>query len=89
MENLPLFDGIREEWEARGEVKGIEKGRGEGIVEAILEALEENTGQKPLGLKERLSKVKDEGRLKQILRRAVKARTMEEFESALMELTSN
>jgi len=32
LENLPLFDGIREEWEARG--------RDEGIVEAIMEALE-------------------------------------------------
>ena len=51
MENSPLFDGIREEWETRGEIrgieKGIEKGHSEGIVEAILEALEENTGQRP------------------------------------------
>lgn len=59
MENSPLFDGIREEWETRGEIrgieKGIEKGHSEGIVEAILEALEENTGQRPGWLKESLT----------------------------------
>ena len=81
LENLPLFDGIREEWEARG--------RGEGIVESILEALEENTGQRPAGLKESLSAVKDGELLKKILRRAVKARTLEDFELALKELMPN
>jgi predicted transposase YdaD len=81
LENLPLFDGIREEWEARG--------RDEGIVEAIMEALEENTGQYPIGLKERLSIVKDGGLLRKILRRAVKAKTMKEFEIALKELIPN
>lgn len=25
MENSPLFDGIREEWETRGEIRGIER----------------------------------------------------------------
>ncbi|BAF58361.1 hypothetical protein PTH_0180 [Pelotomaculum thermopropionicum SI] len=81
MENSPFFDGIREEWEARG--------RGEGIVESILEALEENTGQRPAGLKESLSAVKDGELLKKILRRAVKARTLEDFELALKELMPN
>jgi len=81
MENSPFFDGIREEWEARG--------RDEGIVEAILEALEENTGQRPARLKENLSTVKDRELLKKILRRAVKSKTMEEFEKALKVLMSN
>jgi len=85
MENSPFFDGIREEWEARGEIKGRE----EGIREAILEAVEENTGQRPVGLKEILSGIRDSDMLKKILRRAVKAKTFEEFETVLMELKSN
>jgi len=85
LENLPLFDGIREEWEARGEAKGL----GEGIAEAIIEALEENTGQRPAWIKKSLSAVNDRDLLKKILRRAVKARTMEEFELALKELIPN
>ena len=91
MENSPLFDGIREEWETRGEIRGIEKGiekgrkeghiegHSEGIVEAILEALEENTGQRPGWLKESLSTIKDGDLLKKILRRAVKSKSVEEF----------
>lgn len=45
VENLPLFDGIREEWKARYKAEGRAEGLGEGIAEAIIEALEENTGQ--------------------------------------------
>lgn len=70
MENLPLFIGIREKWET--------KGCNKGIVEAIMETLEENTGQRPAGLKESLSTIKDAELLKKILRRAVKARTIED-----------
>ena len=89
LENLPLFDGIREEWEARGEARGVEKGRDEGIIEAIMEALEENTEQRPAGLKENLLTVKDSELLKKILRRAIKARTIGDFELSLKELIQN
>lgn len=93
MENLPLFDGIREEWEARGKAEGKAEGRaeglGEGIVEAIIEALEENTGQKPNWIKKSLSAVDDRDLLKKILRRAVKSKTMVEFNQALKELMPN
>ena len=85
MENLPLFDGIREEWEAKAKAKGL----GEGIIEAIIETLEENTGQKPAWVKERLSKVNDSDLLKKILRRAVKSKSIEEFEIVLEELMPN
>ncbi|WP_309294774.1 Rpn family recombination-promoting nuclease/putative transposase [Desulfotruncus alcoholivorax] len=81
IENLPLFDGIREEWKA--------KYLGEGIVESIIETLEENTGQRPNWIKESLSAVNDKDLLKRILRRAVKSKTMEEFEIALKELMPN
>lgn len=37
LENLPLFDGIREEWEARGEAKGEAKGEARGEVKGKLE----------------------------------------------------
>jgi len=81
LENLPLFDGIREEWEARG--------RDEGIVEAIMEALEENIGQKPKWLMDSLSSVKDRDLLKKILRLAVKARNLEEFQASIKGMLPN
>ncbi len=81
MENSPLFDGIREEWEARG--------LGVGMIEAIIEALEENTGQRPAWVKESLSKVNERDLLKKILRRAVKSKSIEEFEIAFKELMPN
>ena len=93
LENLPLFDGIREEWEEKGIKKGLEKGRvegrEEGIIEAILEAVEENTGQRPAWLKERLSGIRDSDILKKILRRAVKAKTFGEFEMVFIDLKTN
>jgi len=89
MENSPLFDGIREEWEARGIEKGIEKGRGEGIIEAILEALVENTGQRPAGLQESLSIVQDRDLLKKILRRAIKTKSLDDFEASIKDLMPN
>ncbi len=54
-----------------------------------MEALEENTKQRPAGLKENLLTVKDSELLKKILRRAVKARTIEDFELSLKELIQN
>jgi predicted transposase YdaD len=93
LENLPLFDGIREEWESKGVEKGLEKGRiegrDEGIIDAIMEAVEENTGRRPGWLKERLSGIRDSDLLKKILRRAVKAKTFEEFEMVFIDLKSN
>lgn len=32
LENLPLFDGIREEWEAKGEARGEARGEEKGIL---------------------------------------------------------
>ena len=93
MENLPLFDGIREEWIAKGEARGLEEGKIEGklegIIEGIIETLEENTGQKPTWVKEKLSKVNDSDLLKKILRRTVNSKSIEEFEIVLEELMPN
>jgi len=85
LENLPLFDGIREEWKA----KYLGEGIGEGIIESIIETLEENTGQRPIWIKESLSAINDKDLLKKILRRAVKSKTIKEFELALKELMPN
>lgn len=85
VENLPLFDGIREEWKARFLGEGIV----EGMVDSIIEALEENTGQRHEWIKESLSSVDDRSLLKKILRRAVKSKTIEEFNLALKELLPN
>ncbi|MQL53232.1 hypothetical protein GFC01_13380 [Desulfofundulus thermobenzoicus] len=83
MEASPLFDGIREKWIDQGEQRGLQKGLREDRVEAILEALEENTGIYPDHLAEKLRSIQDMGVLKTLFRRAVKAKSLEEFMSAL------
>ena len=79
MEASPLFDGIREKWIDQGTQKGTREDR----IEAILEALEENIGRYPHELPARLQKIEDMETLKKLFRRAVKAKSFEEFMSAL------
>ena len=75
METSPLFDGIREKWIDQGAIKNQ--------IEAILEALEETTGHYPDNLENRLRSIQDMGTLKMLHRRAVKARSLEEFKALL------
>jgi len=79
LENLPLFDGIREEWEARGKVKGRE----EGMQEMLFELVEARFGQVPDELKKRLKMLKDHEQIKQAIRKAVSAETIEEYMAKL------
>ncbi|MCL6448081.1 MAG: hypothetical protein K6U04_08030, partial [Armatimonadetes bacterium] len=79
MEASPLFDGIREKWIDQGLQKGLREDR----IEAIIEALEENTGCYPGEVVEKLRAIQDMGTLKMLHRRAVKARSLEEFLAAL------
>jgi len=79
MEASPLFDGIREKWIDQG----LHQGAREERIKAILEALEENIGHYPGNLQNRLSLIQDMGTLKTLHRRAVKARSLEEFMTAL------
>ena len=82
MEASPLFDGIREKWIDHGWHKGIQQ----GIRETILDALQENLGFVPEGLEGRLRAIQDVATLRMLHRRAVKARTLEEFLRALGEV---
>jgi len=78
LKTFPLFDGIREKW--------IGYGMHQGIVDAIMIALKENTGHYSGSLAERLKAVDDVDTLKNLLRRAVKAKSMEEFEVSVKEI---
>ncbi|HOV80973.1 MAG TPA: hypothetical protein PK728_12900 [Bacillota bacterium] len=75
LENLPLFDGIREEWEARGEFKGK--------LEMLMDLVEARFGQIPDELKNRLKALKDLEQIKQAMRKAVSAETIEEYMAKL------
>jgi len=85
METSPLFDGIREKWIDQGEQRGEQRGAIKTQVEAILEALEETTGRYPGGLENRLRAIQDMATLKMLHRRAIKAKTLDEFMVALNE----
>ncbi len=79
LENLPLFDGIREKWIDQGIQQGVREGLQQGLIEAIIEVLKENTGRSVDGLAERLRAIKDVDVLKKLHRGAIKAKSLEEF----------
>ena len=79
MEASPLFDGIREKWIGQGLQKGLREDR----IDAIIEALEESTGCYSDEVVEKLRTIQDMGTLKMLNRRAVKAKSREEFLAAL------
>ena len=83
MENSPFFDGIREEWEARGKaegkVEGRVEGRAEGQLEILLVLLETKFGQVPGELKEHLTALKDQEQIEQAVRKAISADTIDEY----------
>ena len=75
LENLPLFDGIREEWEARGEFKGK--------LEMLLDLIEARFGSVPDELRARLEELKNHEKIKQAMREAMSAGTIEEYMAKL------
>jgi len=87
MENSPLFDGIREEWMSKGEVKGKKEGKKEGvdgIIFAIVKALEKNTGKKiDKFLEARLCNIKDDEMIKKLFSVAIESGSLEQFMDAL------
>ena len=85
LDTFPLFDGVREKWIDQGIHQGIHQ----GIVDAIMEALKENTGHYPGNLAEKLKTIDDVDTLKNLLRRAIKAKSIEEFEAGVKELIPN
>lgn len=91
MENSPLFDGIREEWEARGIEKGRIEGerrgeiRGElkGRLDLLINLIETKFGVVPDKLREQLNALKEQEAIKEVLRKAISSDTIEEFVAML------
>jgi len=84
MENSPLFDGIREEWMSKGEIKGKEEGRIDGIIFAIVKTLEKNTGKKiDKFLETRLRNIKDDDLIKKLFSIAIETDSLEQFTAEL------
>ncbi len=79
LENLPLFDGIREQWEARGEARGEVKGR----LDTLFDMLEAKFGKVPDDLRSQLSELKDVTAIKDAIRKVINAETIEEFSRSL------
>jgi len=71
LENLPLFDGIREEWEARTRQ------------EMLIDLIETRFGKVPDELRDRLKVLKDYEQIKQAMRKAMSAETIEEYMAKL------
>ncbi len=81
-EELALKEGLKEGLE-KGLEKGIEKGIVQNAREAILDVLETRFGQVPDSLRERVNAIGSEPTLKNLLRRAVRTPSLEEFQAAL------
>jgi hypothetical protein len=89
LDTFPLFDGVREKWIDQGVQKGIQQGVHQGTVDAIMDALKENTGHCPGSLAEKLKTIEDVNILKNLHRRAIKAKSIEDFEADMKELIPN
>lgn len=76
MENSPLFDVIREEWEDRGKIKGI--------IFATLKTLEKKTGKKlDKFFESRLGAIDNENTIEKLFYVAIEADSIEQFTNAL------
>ncbi|MEW5953258.1 MAG: hypothetical protein AB1815_05815 [Bacillota bacterium] len=71
MENSPFFDGIREEWEAKGEARGR--------LDMLFDVLEAKFGKIPVDLHNRLSVLNNNEAIKNTLKKVIDASTINEF----------
>jgi len=83
LENIPLFDGIREEWEAKGKNEGKIEGKIEGMIEMLFELVEARFGEVPDDLRSRLGVLKGHEEIKRAMRKAISAETIEEYMARL------
>lgn len=87
MEKCPLFDGIREEWEARGELRGIEKGLMEGErrgrLDLLISLIEAKFGVVPDNLREQLMAIKEPDAIKEVLRKVVSSDSIDKIIATL------
>ncbi len=89
------IDDLTTPWEEfameKGHAKGLEEGRTKGLAEgqlearrqAVLEALETRFGEVGENVRERMQGLADETRLRQALRSAITAPSLQEFLAAL------
>jgi hypothetical protein len=73
-EELALKEGLE---------KGLEKGILQTAREAILDVLDTRFGQVPNAVRERINAIGSEPTLKNLLRRAVRVSSLDEFQAAL------
>jgi flagellar biosynthesis/type III secretory pathway protein FliH len=81
-EELALKEGLEKGLE-QGIQKGLEKGILQNAREAILDVLDTRFGQVPDSVRERVNTIGSEPTLKNLLRRAVRTPSLEEFQAAL------
>jgi predicted transposase YdaD len=85
-EELALKEGRQEgllEGRQEGLVEGLEKGLIQNAREAILDVLDTRFGEVPDSVRERINALCSEPTLKNLLRRAVRTPSLEEFQAAL------
>ena len=85
-EELALKEGLKKglvEGRQEGLVEGLEKGILQTAREAVLDVLDTRFGQVPASVRERVNDIGSEPRLKDLLRRAVRASSLDEFQAAL------
>jgi flagellar biosynthesis/type III secretory pathway protein FliH len=85
-EELALKEGIqkgRQEGLERGLLEGLEKGIVQTAREAILDVLDSRFGEVPDSVRERINVLCSEPTLKDLLRRAARASSLDEFSVAL------
>ena len=85
-EELALKEGRQEgllEGRQEGLVEGLEKGILQTAREAIIDVLDTRFGQVPDSVRERVNTIGSEPTLKNLLRRAVRTPSLEEFQAAL------
>jgi hypothetical protein len=85
-EELALKEGLEKGLEQglqKGLMEGLEKGILQTAREAILDVLDTRFGQVPDSVRERVNTIGSEPTLKNLLRRAARASSLEEFQAAL------
>ena len=80
-EELALKEGLEKGLE-KGLVEGFEKGIVQNARESILDVLDTRFGQVPESVRERINAIGSEPTLKNLLRQAARASSLEEFQSA-------
>ncbi len=78
---------LAQQYRQEGRQEGLERGRIEGILASrrqdVLEALEIRFDLVPEGLRERVGAITDEGKLRVLLRTAIRCASLEEFSASL------